>query len=59
MDNTIYQNPNSLSKNAPYLLEFLQLKEYFNFRRKFKADKVDKSKLGKIILNQYYLIDKN
>ena len=46
MDNTIYQNPNSLSKNAPYLLEFRQLKEYFNFRRKFKADKVDKSKLG-------------
>ena len=59
MDNTIYQNPNSLSKNAPYLLEFRQLKEYFNFRRKFKADKVDKSKLGKIIQNQYYLIDKN
>jgi hypothetical protein len=59
MDSTIYQNPNSLPKNAPYLLKFRQLKEYFNFRRKFKADKVDKSKLGTIIQNQYYLIDKN
>ena len=60
MDNTtIYLGQNPLTKNTPYRLEFLQLKEYFNFRRKFKTDKVDKSKQGKIIQNQYYLIDKN
>ena len=46
-------------KDNAFYLEFRQLKEYFNFRRKFKVDKKAINKLGKPIQNEYYLIDKN
>ena len=46
-------------KNNAFYLEFRQLKEYFNFRRKFKFDKKDINKQGKPFQNEYYLIDKN
>jgi len=42
-----------------YLLEFRQLKGYFNFHRKFKANKADERIIGKVFQNDYYLIDKN
>ena len=35
---------NMQSNDMPFQLEFRQLKEYFNFRRKFKSDKYDTSK---------------
>ena len=50
---------NHLSKDKPFFLEFRQLKEYYNFRIKFKADKNDKSKHGILFQQGYYLIDKN
>ena len=60
MDNTtIYPVQNPLSKAKPFYLEFRQLKEYYNSRRKFKADKNDTSKQEQIIQHGYYLIDKN
>ena len=59
MYNTFYPIQNILLNEKPFFLEFRQLKEYYNFRKKFKADKKDKSKRGKIIENEYYLIDKN
>ena len=60
MDQTIYPFQNYIvSKDKPFQLEFRQLKEYFNFRRKFKKDRNDKSKHNQIIPNEYYLIDKN
>ena len=59
MEYTIFPNPNKFTKNKPFQLEFRQLKEYFNFRRKFKTDKKDFKNQGKIIQNEYYLIDKN
>ena len=58
-DTTIYPNAIQFTKNIPFQLEFRQLKEFFNFRRKFKADKKDVKMQGKIIQNEYYLIDKN
>ena len=56
---TIYPVQIPLSKDKPFYLEFRQLKEYYNFRRKFKADKNDIIKQGKIFQEGYYLIDKN
>ena len=44
--------------NKPFLLEFRQLKEYYNFQRRFKSDKKNINKHGKWIFNEYYLIDK-
>ena len=60
MDQTIYPFQNYIvSKDKPFQLEFRQLKEYFNFRRKFKLERVEPSKQNQIIQNEYYLIDKN
>ena len=56
---TFFPNQNGIQKDAPYLLEFRQLKEYFNFQRRFRSDKKDKNKQNKWINNEYYLIDKN
>ena len=39
MENTIYIGHQLFLKEKPFYLEFKQLKEYYNFRRKFKADK--------------------
>ena len=55
---TIFPFYTHVSKDKPFELEFRQLKEYFNFRRQFKQEKLDTSKYGKIIPNEYYLIDK-
>ena len=55
---TIFPFYTYVSKDKPFELEFRQLKEYFNFRRQFKQEKLDTSKYGKIIPNEYYLIDK-
>ena len=60
MEKSIYPFQNYIvSKDKPFQSEFRQLKEYFNFRRKFKKDRNDKSKQNQIIQNEYYLIDKN
>ena len=59
MDKTIYVRQMSISKEKPFYLEFKQLKAYYNFQRKFKADKKDKSKQGKTFQKEYFLIDKN
>ena len=59
VENTIFVSQVKLSEDKPFYLEFNQLKEYYNFRRKFNADKTDKNKQGKWIQNEYYLIDKN
>ena len=56
---TIFPFYNYFSKDKPFELEFRQLKEYFNFRRKFKLEKFDTSKYDITIQNEYYLIDKN
>ena len=47
------------SNDMPFQLEFRQLKEYFNFRRKFKSDKYDTSKQNITIQDEYYLINRN
>ena len=59
MDNTIFISQNNFSKDKPFQLEFRQLKEYFNFRRRFKTDKIDTNKQGITFPQDYYLIDKN
>ena len=59
MDETIYVRQMPISKEKPFYLEFKQLKAYYNFQRKFKADKKDKSKQGKTFQKEYFLIDKN
>ena len=56
---TIFIVPRNLQKSKPYQLEFRQLKEYYNFQRRFKSDKKDKNMQNKWIQNEYYLIDKN
>ena len=56
---TFFPNQNGIQKDAPYLLEFRQLKEYFNFQKRFRSDIKDKNKHNKWINNEYYLIDKN
>ena len=58
MNNFFIFSQNNLLKDKPFELEFRQLKAYFNFRRKFKADKNDINKQGTIFFNEYYLIDK-
>ena len=55
---TIYPSQNNLSPNQPFWLEFMQLKEYYNFRRKFKLDMKDETQQGKYNTDDYYLIDK-
>ena len=59
MDDTIYIRSIPLSKEKPFYLEFMQLKEYYNFQRKFKSYKNNKPKKEKNIQDKYYLIDKN
>ena len=57
MENTIYITPTKFNEKSPFQLEFRQLKEYYNFRKKFKAER--KFNIGKMFQNEYYLIDKN
>ena len=57
MNNFIFSQ-NNLLKDKPFDLEFRQLKTYFNFRRKFKADKNNINNQGIIFFNEYYLINK-
>ena len=45
-------------KEKDYFLEFRQLKEYYNFQRKFRATRKDENMIGKVFQNDYYLIDK-
>ena len=59
MDETIYVRQMPISKEKPFYLEFMQLKAYYNFRRKFKANKNNKSKKEKTSQEEYCLIDKN
>ena len=62
MDNTIFptlKEDKKDNKDKKYFLEFRQLKEYYNFHRKFKANMTDEKMIGKIFQNDYYLIDKN
>ena len=54
-----YNPKHQLAADSLYQLEFKQLKEYFNFRRKFKLEKKDETNHGKFIQDQYYLIEKN
>ena len=55
---TIFPRPISLIKHKPFNLEFLQLKEYYNFQRRFKSDKKNINIYNKWINNEYFLIDK-
>ena len=57
MDYTIFPVQTKLTNDKPFLLEFRQLKEYFNFRRQFKIDR--HNKLNNWIQGEYYLIDRN
>ena len=57
MDYTIFPVQTKLTNDKPFLLEFKQLKEYFNFRRQFKTDKRDRQNCW--IQGEYYLIDRN
>ena len=56
---TIFLAQSNIKSNKPYYLEFQQLKEYYNFQRRLKKDKIDINKQNKWIRNEYYLIDKN
>ena len=56
---SIFPIPKENRKNNDYFLEFTQLKEYYNFRRKFKANMIDEKMMGTVFQNDYYLIDKN
>ena len=57
MDNTIYPISTKFNEKSPFQLVFRQLKEYYNFRKKFKAER--HFNIGKMFQNEYYLIDKN
>ena len=57
MENTFYITPTKFNEKSPFQLEFRQLKEYYKFRMKFKAER--KFNIGKMFQNEYYLIDKN
>ena len=57
MENTIYITPTKFNEKSSFQLEFRQLKEYYNFRKKFKAER--NYNVGKMFQNEYYLIDKN
>ena len=58
MDSSFYPPQNDSPNEKAFQLEFKQLKEYFNFRRKFSSDKRDINKQNKYIQNEYYLISK-
>ena len=65
MDTTIFPTITKLSEDKPFFLEFKQLKEYYNFKRKFEKDRSDAKLYNKPnepkkpIQNEYYLIDRN
>ena len=59
MNNIIFPDQTKFSENKPFLLEFKQLKEYYNFRRKFKEYRSNENLHGKPIQNVFYLIDRN
>ena len=56
---TIYLVQENKEYDKPYLLEFRQLKEYYNFQRRLKADQKDVNKQNKWIKDEIFLIDKN
>ena len=49
MDNTIYPISTKFNEKSPFQLEFRQLKEYYNFRKKFKAER--QYNVGKMFQN--------
>ena len=52
-------NPHTQMQKQPFLLEFKQLKEYFNFLIKFNQLLSQEHHDNKMIHNEYYLIDRN
>jgi len=58
MDSSFYPPQNDSPNEKAFQLEFKQLKEYFNFRRKFSLDKRDINKQNNYIQHEYYLINK-
>ena len=56
---TIYLVQENKEYDKPYLLEFKQLKEYYNFQRRLKSDQKDVNKQNKWIKDEIFLIDKN
>ena len=58
MDSSFYPPQNDSPNEKAFQLEFKQLKEYFNFRRKFSSDKRDINKQNNYIQHEYYLINK-
>ena len=59
MDNTIFPVQTKITNQKPFQLEFKQIKEYYNFQRKFKSDKDNSIKNQNPLPQKYYLIDKN
>ena len=59
MDNTIFPVQTKITNQKPFQLEFKQIKEYYNFQRKFKSDKDNSIKNQNPSPQKYYLIDKN
>ena len=61
MDNTIFPVQTKITNQKPFQLEFKQIKEYYNFQRKFKSDKDNsiKNQNQNPSPQKYYLIDKN
>ena len=57
MDSSLYLTQFKFTQSTPYQIEFRQLKEYFNYKKQFKANRG--FNVGKIISNEYYLIDRN
>ena len=59
MDNTtIFPTINTSLINKPFLLEFKQLKEYYNFHLEFQKLREDPNQIGKFERQNYFLIDK-
>ena len=54
---TIFPRPINFNKNRPFDLEFSQLKEYYNFQRRFKSDKKNMNIYNKWNQNKYFLIN--
>ena len=54
MDSSFYPPQNDSPNEQAFQLEFKQLKEYFNFRRKFSSDKRDINKQNNYIQHEYY-----
>ena len=60
MDSSLYLTQFKFTQSTPYQIEFRQLKEYFNYKKQFKANRG--FNVGKIIsyyqyslyLNLYY-----